>query len=50
MAAQVDIDMIYDNSPEQFRKNINATIDKIRNIGADTVFYKLLQMKMEMEM
>lgn len=38
MAAQVDIDMIYDNSPEQFEKNINATIDKIRNIGADTVF------------
>ena len=38
MAAQVDIDMIYDISPEQFERNINATIEKIRNMGADTVF------------
>lgn len=37
-AGQVDIDMIYDALPEQFERNISATIEKLQSMNVNTVF------------
>lgn len=38
IAGQVDIDMIYNELPEQFERNINATIDKLNAMDVNVVF------------
>ena len=35
---QLDIDLLYDESPEQFENNINAAIRLLKRSGANTVF------------
>ena len=37
-AGQLDIDMIYDPMPEQFERNIDAAINKLYDMRANTVF------------
>ena len=38
VAGQVDIDMIYDDLPEKFERNIDDTISKLYEMNANTVF------------
>ena len=47
-AGQVDIDMIYDALPEQFERNISATIEKLQSMNVNTVFLQTLLTKMVM--
>lgn len=38
--AQVDLDYVYDDDQEQTTRNISALVDRIKNIGVNTVFLK----------